>query len=336
MQLGTVEVQGLPRVVGRIGSDQVVDIARTSELNRLGPRRFPIDMVDLLEAGHLGAELVKIVEDLAHQRPDECCLFKLAAVTLRAPVPRPPKVVCVFANKKDVPVEQYQPEHGGRWPRPQFFLKGSNSVIGHEEPIIITHGMGVIQPEGELCAVIGRRARNLTREDALTAVAGFCLANDLSCSTFGLQDGTVLHIPRRNGDPEVMITRPMARAKSVDTFCPTGPWLVPTAEVGDLGSIMVRTRVNENVIQEGLIGDQRYDIADILATITQWMTLEPGDILPLGATNGAPNWPLRAANLHEYDGGSISVEATRVGLLSNPIRVVPAAREVEPAVPGGR
>ncbi len=335
MKLGTVEVTGrVRRVVGMAPDGKLVDLARLSEALEIGPYGFPRDMLDLLAAGQLRTPFLDLCERAILAGHGEEFSYDPSDVVMKSPVPRPTKVVCINSNRPNSKVDLLEPKWGGKWPRPQFFMKMPTAVVGHGEPVVIEEGMGRIQPEGELCLIIGRRAKRLSPENALDCVAGVSLINDLSCSTFGLQDGVVLHIQGKDGAVEDFINRPMARAKGVDTFSPIGPWIVPMSDIGDVGDIRLTMTLRPVdgpplLMQDGLIRDQRYTPGECLACISEWVTLEPGDAIALGAVAVPPGRYLREVNLAENDGGSIDIEATGVGLLSSPLRVVARQRETE-------
>lgn len=326
MKLATVAVLGIPRVVARGDEGQLVDLARLSDAMALGPQGFPRDMLDLLTAGILAGKFLDLCQDAIVAGKASDFAVSEALVRWKAPVPRPPKIVCINSNRPSARVDQLEPKLGGRWPRPQFFLKAATAVVGHRENIIIDTAMGKVQPEGELCLIIGRRGRRISRDTALDYIAGVSLLNDISASAFGLQDGVIHRLKGKDGAVEDMINRPLARAKGVDTFSPFGPWLVPLADVGDLDAVRVTTRLagkgeDPVDIQDGVMGAQRWSPAEAVATVSEWMTLEPGDVIAMGSMEMAPNYYLRKGDLSQYHLGHIELEATGIGLLVSPIHV---------------
>ena len=307
MRLTTAEiVGGVSRVVAVQDDESLVDLAALSTGLGLGPTGFPRDMLDLITAGRTMSFFLSVCQEAIDAGRAGEYVIPAGIARYLAPIPRPTKIVCINSNRPNSNVELLEPKWGGIWPRPQFFLKAPSAVIGHQEHILVEPQMGPVQPEGELCLIIGKQARRLTAEDALDYVAGVSLLGDYSASTFGLQDGVVLHISSKNG-VEDFINRPMARAKGVDTFSPIGPWLVPLADIPDLAGIRLTTEMVDAdgkrlTIQDGTIGDQRFTPAQALETVTKWMTLEPGDVVALGAvsnvpgrnlrdSSGAPMWP---------------------------------------------
>jgi 2-keto-4-pentenoate hydratase/2-oxohepta-3-ene-1,7-dioic acid hydratase in catechol pathway len=326
MKLTTIELRG---GVGRVAAIQddgsAVDLAALSEGLAIGPGGFPRDMLDLVTAGQTMSFFLERCETAIEK--GDAAEYTLAAGTFRylAPIPRPKKIVCINANRPNSSTDLLEPKWGGDWPRPQFFLKAPTGVIGHNEHLFVEPQMSTIQPEGELAVVIGRTARRVTEENALDFVAGITLLGDYSASLFGLQDGVVLHIKSKDG-VEDFINRPMARAKGIDTFSPTGPWIIPMAQAPELSTIrvwvdMVNADGSRLRIQDGVIGDQVFTPQKCIATVTKWMTLDPGDIVSLGAVANVPGRHLRDNDLGTLHGGSVQVHGEGIGTLINPVTV---------------
>jgi 2-keto-4-pentenoate hydratase/2-oxohepta-3-ene-1,7-dioic acid hydratase in catechol pathway len=326
MKLTTVELPGgASRVAAAQDDGSVVDMAALSEGTGIGPIGFPRDMLDLVAAGKtMGFFLEQCASAIEAGDATE---YTLSAGSFRylAPVPRPKKIVCVNANRPNSSTDLLEPKWGGEWPRPQFFLKAPSAVIGHLEHLFVEPQMGTIQPEGELALVIGRTARRVTEENALDYVAGITMLGDYSASLFGLQDGVVLHIKSKDG-VEDFINRPMARAKGIDTFSPIGPWLIPMSHAPELSTIrvwvdMVSADGSRLRIQDGIIGEQVFTPQRCLETITRWMTLDPGDVVSLGAVANVPGRHLRDNDLGTLQGGSVQLHGEGIGTLINPVTV---------------
>ncbi len=332
MNLGTVEIAGIRRVVLE-HSGRVYDLARVSEAETLGPRGYPAEMLDLLTGGAAAELIVARAEEAIAAGLREDCAFGDDEVRWLAPIPHPPKVVLINSNRPSARVDQYETKWGGAWPRPQFLLKAPTAVIGTGEEIVIERHLGKVQPEGEYCLVIGRAGKHLSKEEALSHVFGIALLNDISASNLGLQDGVVHRLKGKDGAIEDMISRPLARAKGVDTFSPFGPWITPLADIPSLDDVHVTTRLagpgqEPMAIQEGTIGEQRWSPSAAIAFITQTMTLLPGDVISMGSFEMAKDYYLRKGDLSQYDGGFIEIEASGVGLLRTPIRVI----DLDPAL----
>ena len=212
--------------------------------------------------------------------------FALSEVKLLAPV-SPSKIVCVGRNYKD-----HAAELGNPMPdEPLLFLKPPSSVIGHTEAIELPSVSSRVEHEGELGVVIGRRAHRLSdSENPLDYVLGYTCVNDV----------TARDLQRR----DVQFTR----AKSFDTFCPVGPYVVGGLDPFDLH---LETRVNGEVRQRGRTSAMAFPVSYLIRYISHVMTLEPGDVISTGTPSGVG--PLA-------DGDVVEVEVEGVGLLSNPVR----------------
>ena len=174
---------------------------------------------------------------------------------------------------------------------PLIFLKPPSSLIAHGDPIVYPAISQNVNFEGELGVVIGKRARNVRREDALDYISGYTCLNDV----------TARDIQRK----DVQFTR----GKGFDTFCAVGPYLVPAGEV-ELSKLRVITRLDDEVKQDGPITDMIFPVDAIIAFITACMTLEPGDLIATGTPSGVG--PMRP-------GQTVEVDIPGVGLLRNPV-----------------
>jgi 2-keto-4-pentenoate hydratase/2-oxohepta-3-ene-1,7-dioic acid hydratase in catechol pathway len=213
---------------------------------------------------------------------------ELARASVRLlPCVSPSKIVCVGRNYAD-----HAKELGNAVPEePIIFLKPPSSLNAHGAAIVYPPISKLLSFEGELGLVIGRRSRNLSRAEAWRAVAGFTVVNDVTARDLQKKDGQ------------------WTRGKGFDTFCPVGPWWVPKEEV-EFASIRVRTTVNGELKQDGSVAGMLFPVDAILEYVTQFMTLEPGDLIATGTPPGVG--PLVA-------GDSVSVEVTGVGTLVNPV-----------------
>lgn len=205
------------------------------------------------------------------------------------------KIVCVGLNYVDHAreVEMQLPE------RPLLFAKWESAVIGDGDAIVIPPGVEQVDYEAELAAVIGARVKGVSVENALEAVEGYTCLNDVSARALQFADGQ------------------WTRAKSLDTFCPIGPHVVPRDEVGDPQSLRISCRVNGETVQDGSTADMYFGVAELIAFITETITLEPGDVIatgtPHGVAFGSPDGRYLQA------GDTVEVEVERVGVLTNPV-----------------
>ena len=202
-------------------------------------------------------------------------------VRLGAPIARPGKVVCIGLNYRDHAAETGQsiPE------RPIVFMKDPYTVVGPHDDVLIPRGSTKTDWEVELGVVIGARARYLASPaDALATVAGYAVSNDVSERTFQLE-----------------LSPQWDLGKSCETFNPLGPWLVTSDEVPDPQNLGLRLSVNGRKRQHGNTSNMVFSVAYIVWYLSQYMVLEPGDLIntgtPAGVALGLPDHPyLRAGD----------------------------------------
>jgi 2-keto-4-pentenoate hydratase/2-oxohepta-3-ene-1,7-dioic acid hydratase in catechol pathway len=210
---------------------------------------------------------------------------RLADARLLAPV-EPSKIVCVGRN-----YAAHAAELGNELPKePLIFLKPSTSIIGTEEPIVLTKYSKKVHHEGELAVVIGRRCSQLSdSDDPLTFVLGYTCLNDVSA--------------RDLQESDVQFTR----AKGFDTFCPIGPHIETDL---DPANVLVETHVNGARRQSGNTSLMIYPVAYLIRWISCMMTLLPGDVIATGTPAGVG--PLVA-------GDTVEVSVAGIGVLRNPV-----------------
>ena len=210
----------------------------------------------------------------------------LAEVRLLAPV-EPSKIVCVGRN-----YAAHAAELGHEVPKePLIFLKPSTSIIGPEEPVVLTKYSKQVEHEGELALVVGRRCSHLRdSDDALSYLLGYTCLNDVTARDLQKSD--------------VQFTR----GKGFDTFCPLGPHIETDL---DPANLLVETRVNGGVRQSGNTSLMIYPVPFLVRWISRMMTLLPGDVIATGTPAGVG--PLVAGDL-------VEVAVSGVGVLRNPVR----------------
>ena len=218
----------------------------------------------------------------------------VADVRLRAPVPDPEKLICIGLNYRD-----HAEETGQEIPSsPMWFAKFANSLIGSGAEIVLPGAAAdYVDYEAELALVIGRETRNVSVEEALSHIAGAMPFNDVSARDLQMQSPL------------------WTSGKAIDTFAPCGPALVTLDEVGDLGSLSLRTRINGEVLQEGTTANLIFGPAELVSWLSRTITLRPGDIIATGTPAGvgaAKGRFLRAGDV-------VEVEVDRLGTLSNPV-----------------
>jgi len=219
----------------------------------------------------------------------------LDSLELLAPVPRPGKVVCIGRN-----YAEHAHERGfDAPPEPILFAKWANSVAPPGATVAVPEQTTQPDWEAELGAVIGSRCSRVSAERALEHVAGYTCLNDLSAR-----------------DLQNRVSQ-WTRGKAVDGFLPMGPWLVTADEVGDPQQLAVRCRVNGETMQDGHTSLMIWPVAELVAFVSETITLEPGDVIATGTPAGIG--AARTPPVFLRDGDVVEVEIDRVGLLETAI-----------------
>ena len=180
-------------------------------------------------------------------------------------VAKVPKLVCVGLNYREHANETNSPIPK----EPVLFMKATTSIIGPNDDVVLPKTSEKGDWEVELGIVIGTTARYVAEADWRKYVAGFCLVNDVSERSFQLE---------RGGQ--------WTKGKSCDTFCPLGPWLVTADEVPDPQALELICEVSGEVMQKSSTRDMIFTCQQIVSYISQFMTLEPGDVIPTGTPSG--------------------------------------------------
>jgi 2-keto-4-pentenoate hydratase/2-oxohepta-3-ene-1,7-dioic acid hydratase in catechol pathway len=214
-------------------------------------------------------------------------LADLPAGAMLLPPCVPSKIVCVGRN-----YAEHAKELGNEVPaEPTIFLKPNSSLLGSGGVIVYPRLSQRLDYEGELGVVIGRRARNVKSTDAAAYILGYTCVNDVTARDLQRKDGQ------------------WTRGKGYDTFCPVGPCLVPRDEI-DSASLRVRTFVNGEKKQDAPISEMMFSVDDIIAYVSAFMTLEPGDLIATGTPSGVgPMEP----------GSEVRIEIDGVGALENTV-----------------
>jgi acylpyruvate hydrolase len=219
----------------------------------------------------------------------------LSGLTLAAPVPDPQKIICIGLNYRD-----HAEETGQEIPQaPMWFAKFGNSLCGSGADIVLPAAHpDYVDYEAELALVIGRAAHRVSEADALAHIAGAMPFNDVSARDLQMQNPL------------------WTSGKAIDTFAPCGPALVTLDEVGDLGALKLRTRIDGETVQEGTTANLIFGPAELVAWLSRTITLLPGDIIATGTPAGVG----AAQGKFLRDGSTVEIEVDGLGTLSNPVR----------------
>jgi 2-keto-4-pentenoate hydratase/2-oxohepta-3-ene-1,7-dioic acid hydratase in catechol pathway len=250
------------------------------------------DTSSFLSAGDAAIQQAqKVVQEAARS-----AFTALSSVKLRAPVPRPGKIVAVGLNYRDHSIEAGAKEVPKT---PIIFAKFPTSISGPGDSIVLPHGDSQVDYEAELAVVIGKKTKAISAAEALQNVAGYMPLNDVSARTWQFAD------------------KQWVRGKSCDTFCPTGPYLTTRDEISDPQSLSISARVNGTTLQDSNTSRMIFRVAELIAFISASITLEPGDIIATGTPEGVGVF--RTPPIFLKPGDTVEIEIEKLGLLRNPV-----------------
>ena len=277
--------------IGKVEADRVIDLPSNDPA-------LPATMLELLRAGPDAMARARAV-------PGDRGVA-LADVTLLAPLPNPSKFLAIGMNYRKHVAESAK--IGVQTPPNQVWFNKQVSCIN--DPFGDVHLPAVssqLDYEVELCVVIGRRGRHVSREAAASIIAGYMVCNDVSVRDWQLA------------------TQTMTIGKSFDTCGPLGPWIVTPDELGDPHALRLRMWVNDELRQDDVTGSMIHRIYDQIAHLSAAFTLEPGDLLATGTPSGvgvamSPPAYLRAGDV-------MRAEIEGIGAIKNRVIAEPARRQ---------
>jgi 2-keto-4-pentenoate hydratase/2-oxohepta-3-ene-1,7-dioic acid hydratase in catechol pathway len=306
MRFATVEAGGKARL-GVLDGDYVFMLAGLMRMaargkakgkKRSAPVDVPDDMISFIEHGSLAQAKAALAEGRKLVRAGKARDLAIPAgkVKFLAPIPRPRKnIFCMGRN-----YAEHAKESGSDVPTlPVFFTKPPTCVIGHEGAVICHAATKSLDYEVELAVVIGKRGRDIPVEKALDHVFGYTVMNDVSA-----RDLQRSHLQWFKG-------------KSLDTFAPMGPVVAHKSLIPNPQSVRLRLRVNGEQRQDASTSDMVFGVAQLIASLSSGMTLEPGDILATGTPEGVamgrtpPPW-LQPGDVMEAEVEGIGVLRNRV------------------------
>jgi 2-keto-4-pentenoate hydratase/2-oxohepta-3-ene-1,7-dioic acid hydratase in catechol pathway len=248
------------------------------------------DMISVLQGGR---EALRRVKELLANPPAEA-VVPLGAVKLRAPVPKPPKIICVGLNYRDHAIESKMEIPA----RPTIFSKYNNTVIGPGDEIVLPKNSEKPDYEAEFAFVIGNGGRHIRKEDWRDHVFGYMNLNDVSAR-----------------DVQLAVSQ-WLMGKSFDTFAPMGPYLVTADEIEDPHNLNIAITVNGETLQNSNTRELIFKVPELIEFLSSVMTLEPGDVVSTGTPSGVgfsynpPKWL--------KPGDQVVVKVEGLGELRNP------------------
>jgi 2-keto-4-pentenoate hydratase/2-oxohepta-3-ene-1,7-dioic acid hydratase in catechol pathway len=299
MKLGTFEVGGR-KILGAFIGDWAIDLFAAycaflaeeghKEAEKKARTEIPNNMLAFIEKSEVSLPAANKAINFMHQKNFQVpgCAYPTSQITFRASH-RPPKIICTGVNYED-----YRKLIGISYsPVPLVFLKSPSAVIGHEETIYLPQGYGIFYHEWEFSCVIGKRCRFVPKEKAQEVIFGYTILNDITARS--------LEATNREFQPW---------GKNMDTFAPMGPWIVTPEEMPpNLYNLPTIRRRNGKVECVSNTANMRLGFEDIIEFVSNFWTLEPGDVITTATPPAGPIEP----------GDMIEAEIEGIGVLRNKV-----------------
>jgi 2-keto-4-pentenoate hydratase/2-oxohepta-3-ene-1,7-dioic acid hydratase in catechol pathway len=210
------------------------------------------------------------------------------------PISSPSKIIGIGLNYLD----HIRESKGKVLDFPVLFAKFPNSIVGHGDKIEWDRSLTKkVDFEAELAVIIGKKSRNLNKDDVSEYIFGYTCANDVSARDLQFGD------------------KQWVRGKTLDTFCPIGPWVVTADEIPDPNKLNIKSRLNNKIMQDSNTGMMLFNVPELLVFLTRNFTLMPGDIILTGTPHGVGTF--REPSIYMKDGDQIEIEIERIGRLLN-------------------
>ena len=309
MQLATYE--GLEGVrVGVVEGDQIWDLTAMAEASGLVDTADVADMRALLEAGEAGLDGVRATQMWATNNNRSDLRVSRHEVTLLAPLPCPGKLMCLAGNYASHIEEGGGSYIGKEKMIPRFFIKPCSSITATEQPIRIPPSTAFADWELELAVVIGKRGRDLSPEQAEDHIMGYTIFNDISARELTFRND----LPEQEGDWffDWLV------GKWLDTFGPMGPWITTRDDIPHPDRLRMQLWHNDQLQQDANSGQMIFSPAEALSFVSQFITLEPGDILSTGTPAGVGH----VKKVRLEPGDRIKGEIEGLGILENTVETL--------------
>lgn len=274
----------------------VLDIQ--SALSLVGSEEpIPTTIHELLDGGDKALAALRdyIVQVRQSETATRSCVLEESAIRLGPCVTHPNKIICVglnyrkHAEETNAPIPEY----------PILFNKFNNTLAGADEAIPLPRVSEKVDYEAELVIVIGKKAKDVSKENALSHVFGYCNVNDLSARDLQLR------------------TQQWLLGKSCDKFSPLGPYLVTADEVGNPNDLEIKCLVNGEVRQHSNTSDMVFYCDEIVSYISQHMTLVPGDIILTGTPEGVVLGYPPEKQVYLKAGDQVTIQIEKLGSITN-------------------
>ncbi|MFD0871494.1 MULTISPECIES: fumarylacetoacetate hydrolase family protein [Paenibacillus] len=274
----------------------VIDVQAAAAHSGYNDNKLPATIMDAITWGEDAVSAIsKLIETVASKGEDQPYLLDESKLEFGPCVTHPNKIICVglnyrkHAEETNAPIPKY----------PILFNKFNNTLTGHGHDVTLPKVSTKVDYEAELVIVIGKKTKDVSKEQALSHVFGYCNVNDLSARDLQLRT------------PQWLL------GKTCDDFSPLGPYLVTSDEVGNPNDLKIECYVNGEVRQSSNTADMIFHCDEIVSYISQYMTLEPGDIILTGTPEGVVLGYPEDKQVYLQDGDTVTIQIEKLGQLTN-------------------
>jgi 2-keto-4-pentenoate hydratase/2-oxohepta-3-ene-1,7-dioic acid hydratase in catechol pathway len=293
LKLTRFAVDGKESYGAQFDENQILDLpALAQQMEQF----LPPSLETLILSGQKEQENLENLIKAARDQHRAQALVPTREARLLAPIANPPKIVCLGLNYRDHVAEQ-----NATMPDDLvLFMKPRTAIIGPDDTIIKPPMVTKLDYEAELAVIIGKKAKNITKEEARNSIFGYTCFNDVSARDIQFKD------------------KQWTRGKSFDTFAPTGPYIITADQIGDPTNLKIQTRVNGATRQDSTTRNMIFNVYDIVQRLSQVMTLEPCDIVATGTPAGV-GFAMKPEPKFLNVGDVVEIEIEKVGQLRNRI-----------------
>ena len=323
MKLGTINELGKSHVIVKVDDEFA---CKLNDLEKAIGHKLSNNLIEFIRSTKNKELFSKLQKNINNVRK-----INIKDLDWLPPITNPSKILGVAFNNKEL-MKKAHKDPGV----PNFFLKPPSALVGHNKPIIVDPEWGAVIPEPEICAVISRKAKHITAEDALNYIFGFLIHNDVTSHGLKFQkDSIAITYDKDLARPEFYTWRNLkdpddtdafyvyhTRSKGTDTFGPMGPWITTSDEIDDPNKLAVNGSLNEDDFTNDHTSNYRFSIQECISEASSYFTLEAGDLISFGTTGkGTDKFPRgHKSLLIGEQKGVINIRIEKLGMLSNPIK----------------
>ncbi len=282
-----------PAKPGVLLEEKIIDLTDIATKRRI---KLPGQLSDLILTGPESTESVQRLIAEASRKDISAYSVPLSEAKLLAPVPFPPKIICLGLNYRD-----HVEETGQRLPdEPVIFMKPHTAIIGPNESIVKPNFVQELDYEAELAIIIGKKGKDIPVGKASEHVFGYTILNDVSARDIQFKD------------------KQWTRGKGFDTFAPTGPCITTADELGDTSNLSIRTWVNGELRQNSSTKEMIFKVEQVILHLSRVMTLEPCDIIATGTPSGV-GFKMKPHPKFLQAGDIVKIGIEGIGVLQNSV-----------------